>query len=235
MPPGTHPTISAVTKRSRPATESQRVLPRDCQCAADSAITKMGSIALPCVSTPTVELLEEGRLHLITTAQDAESRNTCKGLEPNGIAETRVIDSVLSTGTPLMDQSRPVGPWLYPVVRTSPFGIQQNPVQPGSPLQPGSPPDRISSVRAATRPHTAPLDGQSFVEEHVESSLAAARPGPDKTAGVVINNDDQVAVPAFVRDLIDPDSTQTAKTIDGGFDVIVDAGDDRSNGPPRHP
>ena len=77
-------------------------MPRDCQCAADSAITKMGSIALPRVSTPTVELPEEGRLHLITTAQDAEYRNTCKGLEPNGIVETRVIDSVsdVMTSTP---------------------------------------------------------------------------------------------------------------------------------------
>jgi hypothetical protein len=51
----------------------------------------------------------------------------------------------------------------------------------------------------------------------------------------VINNDNQVAVPAFVGDLIDPDPTQTPKAIDGGFDVTVDTGDDRPNGPPRHP
>jgi len=52
--------------------------------------------------------------------------------------------------------------------------------------------------------------------------------------GVVINNDNQVAVPAFVGDLIDPDPPQTGETIDGGFYVFVDPGDDRSNGPPRH-
>jgi hypothetical protein len=44
-----------------------------------------------------------------------------------------------------------------------------------------------------------------FVEEYVECSLAAAGPGPDQTAGVVINHDDQVAVSPFVGDLIDPD------------------------------
>ena len=74
-----------------------------------------------------------------------------------------------------------------------------------------------------------------FVEEHVECSLAAAGSGPNETAGVVIDHDDQVTVSTFVGDLIDPDPTQTPKTIDIGLDVIVDPGDDRPDGPSRHP
>ena len=48
-----------------------------------------------------------------------------------------------------------------------------------------------------------------FVEEHVQCSFRPAGSGPDKTAGVVIDHHDQVTVPAFVGDLIDPDPTQT--------------------------
>ena len=44
-----------------------------------------------------------------------------------------------------------------------------------------------------------------FVEEPVECSLAASLSGPDQAAGVVVDNDDQVAVRPFVGDLVDPD------------------------------
>jgi hypothetical protein len=44
-----------------------------------------------------------------------------------------------------------------------------------------------------------------FVEEHTQRSLAAARSGPDETPGVVVNNNDQIAVSTFIGDLIDPD------------------------------
>jgi hypothetical protein len=74
-----------------------------------------------------------------------------------------------------------------------------------------------------------------FVEEHVQCSFAAAGSGPDKTAGVVIDHDDQETVPTFVGDLIDPDPTQPFETVDVGFDVIVDPGDDRPDRSPRHP
>ena len=53
------------------------------------------------------------------------------------------------------------------------------------------------------------------------------RSGPDETAAVVVDNDDQVAVPPFVGDLIDPDPTQTSEAVDSGLDVIVDPCDDR--------
>jgi len=74
-----------------------------------------------------------------------------------------------------------------------------------------------------------------FVEEHVEDGLAATGSGPDKTARIVVDNHDQVTVRAFVGDLIDPDPTQTRQTINGGFYIVVDAGDDRPDRPPRHP
>jgi hypothetical protein len=68
-----------------------------------------------------------------------------------------------------------------------------------------------------------PSVGVPFVEEHVQCSFGPAGSGPHEAAGVVINNNDQVAVPAFVRDLIDPDPTQTGEAVDGGFDVAIDA------------
>ena len=74
-----------------------------------------------------------------------------------------------------------------------------------------------------------------FVEEHVQRGFGPARSRPDETAGVVVDNNDQVTMSSFVGDLIDPDSTQTRQTIDGGFNIMVDAGDDRPNGPSRHP
>ena len=74
-----------------------------------------------------------------------------------------------------------------------------------------------------------------FVEEHVQCGLRPAGSGPDETAAVVVDNDDQVAVPPFVGDLIDPDPTQTSEAVDSGLDVIVDPCDDRPDRPPRHP
>ena len=68
-----------------------------------------------------------------------------------------------------------------------------------------------SAMSAETWVISAASVVSEFVEEHVQCSLAAAGPGPDETAGVVINHDDQVAVSPFVGDLIDPDPPQTAK------------------------
>ena len=44
-----------------------------------------------------------------------------------------------------------------------------------------------------------------------------------------------VTVATFVGDLIDPDPPQTLKTIYSRLNIIVDPGDDCSDGPPRHP
>ena len=67
---------------------------------------------------------------------------------------------------------------------------------------------------------------REFVEEHVECGLGPAGSSPDKTAGVMVIHNDPVTAPAFVGDLIDPDPTQTPKTVDVGFDIVVDTGDD---------
>ena len=74
-----------------------------------------------------------------------------------------------------------------------------------------------------------------LVEEPVKSSFAAAGSDPGETAGVVVNNNDQIPVPAFVGDLIDSDPPQTLKTIHSCFDIVVDSGDDRPDSPPCHP
>ena len=74
-----------------------------------------------------------------------------------------------------------------------------------------------------------------FVEEHLQIGVGAARAGPHQTSGVVIDHDNQIAVPALVGDLIDPDPTQTIEAIDSGFDVVIDSGDDRADRAPRHP
>jgi len=74
-----------------------------------------------------------------------------------------------------------------------------------------------------------------LVEEAVQCGFGPSWSGPDQAAGVVVDNDDQVAVRPSVRDLVDPDPTQTGQTINRDFDVVVDAGDDRSDRPPRNP
>jgi hypothetical protein len=74
-----------------------------------------------------------------------------------------------------------------------------------------------------------------FTEEDTQRSFASAAPRPHKTTGVVINNNDRVAVPTFVRNVIDPDPPQAVKTINNSFNIIIDSGDDRPNGSPRNP
>ena len=74
-----------------------------------------------------------------------------------------------------------------------------------------------------------------FVEEHFQRGVVAARAGPHQVPGVVIDDDDQVAVSALVGDLIDPDPTQPIEAIDALLDVVVDTGDDRADRAPRHP
>jgi hypothetical protein len=77
--------------------------------------------------------------------------------------------------------------------------------------------------------------GAELVEEHPEGGVVAAGAGPHQPAGVVIDNDDQVAVPALVGDLVDPDPAQPVEPVDASVDVGVDAGDDRPDGAPRDP
>ena len=60
-----------------------------------------------------------------------------------------------------------------------------------------------------------------------------SRCGSDETAAVVVNDDSQVAVAALVGDLVDPDPTKPSEPVHRRVDVCIDAGDDRSDGPPR--
>ena len=57
--------------------------------------------------------------------------------------------------------------------------------------------------------------GAELVEEHVQRGVVAARAGPHQPAGVVIDDHDQIAVPALVGDLVDPDPAQPVEAIDG--------------------
>ena len=65
--------------------------------------------------------------------------------------------------------------------------------------------------------------GAELVEEDVECGVVAAGAGPHQVAAVVVDDDDQVAVAAFVGDLVDPDPTQSLEPVDGRVDVCVDA------------
>ena len=47
------------------------------------------------------------------------------------------------------------------------------------------------------------------VEEAVQCGFGPSGSGPHEAAGVGVDHDDQIAVRPFVRDLIDPDPTQT--------------------------
>ncbi len=75
--------------------------------------------------------------------------------------------------------------------------------------------------------------GTELVEEHFQGGVVAARSGPHQPATVMVHDDDQVAVAAFVGDLVDPDPTQPVETIDGRVDVRVHARHDRPDRAPR--
>ena len=77
--------------------------------------------------------------------------------------------------------------------------------------------------------------GAELIEEHAQGGVVAARAGPHQRAGVVVDDHDQVAVPALVGDLVDPDAAQPLEPVHGGVDIGVDPGDDRPDRPPRDP
>jgi hypothetical protein len=75
--------------------------------------------------------------------------------------------------------------------------------------------------------------GAELVEEDVEGGVVAAGAGPHQVTAVVVDDDDQVAVPALVGDLIDPDPSQALEPIDRHVDLRVHAGHDCADGAPR--
>jgi hypothetical protein len=54
-------------------------------------------------------------------------------------------------------------------------------------------------------------------------------------AGVVVRHDPQVLGSSAVADLVDPDGTQSIEGVVGGTRIVDHPGDDRPDGPPRHP
>ena len=50
----------------------------------------------------------------------------------------------------------------------------------------------------------------------------------------MVDDHDQIAVPAFVGDLVDPDPSQALEPVDRRVVVRVDAGHDRADRAPRH-
>jgi hypothetical protein len=67
------------------------------------------------------------------------------------------------------------------------------------------------------------------------SAFVAAGGGPHQPAGVVVDHDHQVLVPALVGDLIDPDPLEPLEPVDAGVDVGHDPGDDVAHRAPPDP
>jgi hypothetical protein len=75
--------------------------------------------------------------------------------------------------------------------------------------------------------------GTELVEEHVQRSVVAAGTSPHQVAAVMIDDHDQIAMPALVRDLIDPDPAQPVQPIDRRVHISVHARDDGADRAPR--
>ena len=74
-----------------------------------------------------------------------------------------------------------------------------------------------------------------LIEEDVQRRVVASRSGPDQSAAVMVDHDDQIAVTTLVGDLIDPDAPQPFQSINAGFNIVVDPGDDRPDSAPGDP
>ena len=65
-----------------------------------------------------------------------------------------------------------------------------------------------------------------------ELELVATDRRPDEAPGVVVHDDRQVAVPALIADLVDPNTREPVEGVTGRAPVRDDASDDRAYGPP---
>src|SRR5487761_1827990 len=95
-------------------------------------------------------------------------------------------------------------------------------------------PDPLSGVGTHQSDGPATVLPQ-LVEEHGERLLVPADRCPDQPVAVVVDDHDQVAVAAFVADLVDPDPPQPRETIHLGLGVAAHAGDDPAHHPPADP
>ena len=73
------------------------------------------------------------------------------------------------------------------------------------------------------------------VEEPPQGGFVAARGGPQQPSGVVVDNDREVLVVAFVGDLVDTDTAQTGEAVHSVLGVGPDPGHDRPDGAPGDP
>lgn len=60
------------------------------------------------------------------------------------------------------------------------------------------------------------------VEEAAQHGLIASRRGPDQLAGIVVDHDGQVPVPALVADLVDADPAQPGEPVHPGHRILRD-------------
>lgn len=119
----------------------------------------------------------------------------------------------------------------------------------------GGPRDHMKRIRAAHRVLAVGLHGvgdpvgcigrnvgdlgaavlAEQLEEAVQRGLVAAHAGPEEPAGVVVDHDGQVPVPALVGDLIDPDAAEPLQAVHLRVDLALNACHHSAYGPPSDP
>src|SRR4051794_15979389 len=73
------------------------------------------------------------------------------------------------------------------------------------------------------------------VEERLDALAVAAGRGPHQPAGVVVDDDGQIALPLAVADLVDPDPTQPGEQVAPPGRLGRDTFTDRTDRAPRDP
>lgn len=74
-----------------------------------------------------------------------------------------------------------------------------------------------------------------LVEEPLDRLAVTARGGPDQSAGVVIDDDGQVALALAMTNLVDADSSQPVEQIDVALRLVTDAFAESADRAPRDP
>ena len=77
--------------------------------------------------------------------------------------------------------------------------------------------------------------GSEAAGEGLQGLAVAAGRGPDQQSAVVIDDDDQVLMPAFIGDLVDPDAAQPGEPVGGCLGLAGHPGDDVPDGAPGDP